>query len=333
METQEQPQQSKYLKAEGKTGIITKLEQKATMRGIIQMKNTNRPGRKIDEIAKEYRFNKMLMNSQPDGSREKYKSILSRIKKRAKAQIIKDLIISDDHMELFGFKNSDFSKEIIFRRFMIDFIISASEKDKFYIDAMREHAKGGHAVDFSFANDLRRKYNTLIDMDRNSMENEPSELKNRRYEEILQIFDLIYEELNLRNKEKAQRPNLCYFMLYDEKETNLNPGSADNNKEAIEDGERFKEKVYRLSKTNLMELIRIYRQANNIFFHNDIINERNTRKMEGNRKRYKAKRIFTPEETKGFIKLYKADGLNNKQVAEIIGCGLRTVERYSKQYS
>jgi hypothetical protein len=324
METKNQSPQSKYLNAEGKTGIITKLEQKATMRGIIQMKNTNRLDRKIDEIAKEYRFNIMLMNSQPDGSREKFKSILKRIKKRAKAQIIKDSVISDDHMELFGFKNSDFSKEIIFRRLMIEFIITAFESDKFFIDAIREHAKGGHAVDYSFANDLKRKKNRLIDLDRNSGEDEPSEVKDKRRKEILQISELVNEELNLRNKEKAQRPNLCYFILYDEI-----AGSSVNNITKEED-ERFKENVYRLSKTNLIELIRIYSKANNNFFLNDIIDERNTKKMEGNRKRYKPKRDFTAEETIEFVKLYKADGLKNRQIADIIGCSLRTVERYSK---
>ena len=52
--------------------------------------------------------------------------------------------------------------------------------------------------------------------------------------------------------------------------------------------------------------------------------------MKNNKKYYKVKRSFTPEETKGFVKIYKDAGFNHKQIAHEIGCGLRTVERYSK---
>jgi hypothetical protein len=323
MQVTTQSQQSKYLTAEGKTGIITEFNRKACWNSISQMNFSDLPGRVIDEIAKEYRFNLELMNCQPDGSKEKYKDILKKIKKHAKSQIIKDMVITENHMELFGFRNSDFSKQIKFRGLMIDYIIYGAEKDEFYKDAIREYAKSGHAVDYCFVTDLKRKYIHLIDLDRNPQKDEPESIKEYRHQEIREIFDLINEELNLRNKEKAERPNLCYFILYDESKT-LKPG-------LLEDNESFKEKVYKLSTSNLKELIRIYCKSNNDFYRKDIFTERNTRKMEANRKRYTAKKIFTLEETKGFVKLYKEDGLNNSQIAEIIGCSLRTVERYSKQ--
>lgn len=345
METSAQPPKSKLLYATGVNGIITDFNRKAFRNGVFQMKNSDKPGLRISELAGEYKYNLALMNSQPDGSKEKYKKILKKIKKDAKTQIIKDMEVNDAHMELFSFGNADFSRAITFRRLITDFIISAAEKDKFFKDAIREHAKAGHAVDYSFAYDLKRKMKYLLELDQDSLTNESESMKKSRRQEIYDISVLINEELNLRNKEKGRRPNLCYFILYHEERTlspefiekrnnsslELIPRQKDYNIIISEDDESFKEKVYNLSKTNLIELVHVYCNANNDFYKEDIELESKNKKMEANRKRYKKKRDFSAEETKGFVKLYKEDGRTNSQIAEIIGCSLRTVERYSKQ--
>lgn len=342
METSAHPPKSKF--ATGVNGIIPQFNRKSLRNGVFQMKYTDKPGLRINELATEYKFNLALMNSQAEGSKEKYKKLLKNIKKDAKKQIIKDMKVNDDHMELFGFSNADFSRAITFRRLITDFIISAAEKDEFFKDAIRQHAIEGHAVDYSFANDLKRKMKYLIDLEINPRNNESEFIRERRRQEIYEISVLINEELNLRNKEKSLRPNLCYFILYHEERTlspvfiekrnksnlELIPRQTDYNVIISEDDESFKAKVYNLSKTNLIDLVHVYCNANNDFYKEDIELESKNKKMEANRKRYKKKRDFTAEETRGFVKLYKEDNLTNSQIAEIVGCSLRTVERYSK---
>jgi len=344
MDITTQPQQNKYLTAEGKAGVVTKFKQSSFWRGNFQIKRTTVTGRKIDEIANAYINTQELINRQPDGTREKFKPILRRLKGRAKAQIIKDGVLNDDHLDLFCFRESDLSRDMVFRKLMIEFVIDGSTSGTFFKNAMRKHTKTGHLVDFSFANALIDKSNELIESDRHAPIEELPEEKYARHQSLIELSDLINDEINLRNKEKAQRANLCYFLLYDETLV-LKPEYIERCKTATEysapkqedyfialteDDNRFREKIKNLSKTNLIELIRICCNANNDFFKKEINKQRKTRKMIKNKKYYKGKRSFTPEETRGFVKIYKDAGLNHKQIAHEIGCGLRTVERYSK---
>jgi hypothetical protein len=345
MDITTQPQQNNYLTAEGKTGgVVTKFKRRSFWRGNFQIKRTTVTGRKIDEIANAYINTRELINRQPDGTREKFKHILRRLKGRAKAQIIKDGVLNDDHLDLFCFRESDLSKDMVFRNLMIEFVIDGSTSGTFFKNAMRMYAKTGHLVDFSFANALIAKSNELLESDRHAPIEELPEEKYARHQSLIELSDLINDEINLRNKEKAQRANLCYFLLYDEILA-LKPEYIERCKTATEysaptqedyviafkeDDNRLIEKIKNLSSTNLIELIRIYCHANNEFFKKEINKQRKTRKMINNKKYYKGKRSFTPEETKGFVKIYKDAGLNHKQIAHEIGCGLRTVERYSK---
>ena len=114
-----------------------------------------------------------------------------------------------------------------------------------------------------------------------------------RHQSLTELSDLIDDEINLRNKEKAQRANLCYFLLYDETPV-LKPEYIERCKTATEysppkqedyvtvlteDDNRLREKINNLSRSNLIELIRIYCKANNEFFKKEINEQRKTRKM------------------------------------------------------
>ena len=214
MDITTQPQQNNYLTAEGKAGVVTKFKQSSFWRGNFQIKRTTVTGRKIDEIVKAYINTQELINRQPDGTREKFNPILRRLKKQAKAQIIKDGVVNDDHLDIFYFRESELSRNMVFRNLMIEFVIDGSTSGTFLKNAMRKHAKTGHMVDFSFANALIDKSNELIESERHPPKEELSEEKYARHQSLTELSDLIDDEINLRNKEKAQRANLCYFLLY-----------------------------------------------------------------------------------------------------------------------
>lgn len=332
MQTLIQKQQPNYLTAKGKNGIITRIRIKLHLNKHIQ--RTEVTGRKIDDIALAYMNANDFINIQPVGTREKFKPILKRLKSQAKVQIIRDGILNDAHIDIFGFRLSDLSKKIQIRQLILGFINEALKSDPFFFQALERHAHNGKAVDYRFANDLIKKFNRLINKWRENVENESQYEKLRRQNEITELSDLINQELNDRNKEKAVRSNLCYFLLYDRttEEATLDDDSAtsirDDQVDSRANYTKLIGKIKNLSLNNMEELIQIYCKANNDFYKNEIAAMRSKKKNETNRKNYSPVKDFTPIEKWEFIRLYKEDGLKNKEIAKATGFPLRTVERY-----
>ena len=336
MEETNQSQESKHLTTEGENGIVTKLEKEARKNLFYKLNTNSGPGKDLQKICDTYIRAKTMADRQPEGTKEKFKDIIKRLKGRAKAKILKKGECDVNTMALFGFKQIDFPvRKILLRKYLIDFVLNALNSDEFFREAISKLSKTGHMVDYIKYREMTEQLTWLINADNDYSVNESAENLYERHREICEISDKVTAELNLQNKEKSRRPNLCYFLLADENGI-LNPDSSTMNSEEKETERVNSEvtlylisRIQNLSETNLIELIRIYCKANNEFYKTIIDEEKKSNKMKKNKDAYKRKRFFTPEDTRGLVRLYKDDGLSNKQIAKETGFKLRTVERYS----
>jgi hypothetical protein len=359
MQQKKRFQPASYKSAEGKPdGIVTKLIliSKFTR---VQIKTLEFESEQMERIAKAYRNIQKWIESQPDGTREKFKSTVNRVRFQAEAQMIKEGAVYPSHLDLFRFDRKTLMRKIALRRKLIDYLLKALS-EPFFIEYIRAESLQGYHVNYDKVTALKNEFEELLY--RNLIaESEPSqeqieEMLNQehtieeppdepltdqeRHRKLLELSGQIGDELNLRNKEKRKPENLCLFLLYNV-ESILSPRhkvkiiSSGNWSEPITDDydltftesiEGMKERISTLSRSNLIQLIRIFCEAHNDFYKDDISDERQINKMETNNKRPK-KKTFTAEEKQGFVALYKDDKITQKELAKQLGCSDRWVRK------
>ena len=364
------PTDNLYWIAESKNkneGIISHFKSKSSLSLITQIPRV--PGEKdyLFKLVKSYKYVSMLRNSNPDGTREKFKTVLNRIRYKAESLITKAESVDDDSFTTFNFNDRNFAKKRAFRKFITGFIMEYMTSNINLIEYFKKEAETGCRVSFEHANELieesnllcqppeiPRKWITIQDynvygeledyeklVDMELSDEEKKSLITTRTARLLELSDLINKEINLRNKQKSKRANLCYFILYDEnlvikpeykirliaEQTFSEPLPEEIIKTLTIDMERVKQRILDLSVTNLKELVRIICKVHNDKFKQEIIESRVIKKREMRNEAKPPKKDFTSAETKEFIKLYKADGLTQKQVAQAVGCNLSTVKR------
>jgi hypothetical protein len=357
MQKKQRFQPASYKTAEGKPdGIVTKFIKASKTSYNLQIERIPIESGRIKAIADSYRYILKWIDSQDEGTKEKFKSTRNRVKAQAESQIVKDGKVFDDHFELFHLDNTQLNRRIFLRKKLIEFCIEALNSP-FLLPAIRNEAKGGYMVDYSKATALIEEYDKLLRIETFSRKNwtqeqieqdreeNPTDIgaemtEQERHRKLLELSDKIGEELNLKNKEKGQRSNLCFFLLYDRMVT-ISEGynkriettgifSEPTPDELIinfvENEERFKEKLLDLSRTNLIEFIRIFCNAHNDFYSKEINQQRKANKMDNNDKRTK-KKAFTSDEKRELIDLYKSCKMTQKELARELDCNTRTVRR------
>lgn len=377
MQKKKRFQPASYKTAEGKPdGIVTKFKMLAKFTKV-QINDEPQESGRMKALADSYRNITKWIESQDDGTKEKFKTTKNRVRAQAEAQVVREEKIFYDYYELFRLDRKTLSRKIVLRRKLVNFALKELEQD-FLIEFIRSEAKKGIATDYSKAQKLIREYDELIyktTQDGEKIESieiikkalsyeeyqdlmnqehtieEPSDeptpppptppptlTKQEQHRKLLELADQISAEMNLRNKEKAQRSNLCFYLLYDAEEV-----LSDRHRKRVESEgkhsdirqddfdikftenlEGMKERIKSLSVTNLIEFIRIYCKAHNDFYFDNITIERNTNKMITNNDR-KKKKTFTAEEKQGFVNLYKDEKITQKELAKQLGCSDRWI--------
>lgn len=113
-------------------------------------------------------------------------------------------------------------------------------------------------------------------------------------------------------REKAKPENLCFYMLY----YPVKPF------EALPIEQNFESHIFRLRKSNLLVLIRLFCQINNDQYK---LEKDNTQKLKV--KMYIPTKEITATEKRELIQLGKAEGMKQKEVANSIPCSIKTVKR------
>lgn len=348
------------LTAEGKPdGIVTKIQLISNFTKA-QITETETEEGKIKAIADSYRNILKWIESQDDGTREKFKSTKNRVRFQAESQIIRDGAIFPNYYELFGITKKTLIRKIVLRKKLIEFAVKVLT-EPFFLPYIKAEALKGRHTDFSKFQELKREYEELLY--RNLItEAEPSqeaieELLNQehtieeppdnpltdqeRHRKLLELLDQIGEEINIRNKEKRKPENLCFFLLYDVEKTLsqryservkssgiwTEPTTDEYDITFTENIEGMKERILNLSRSNLIQLIRIYCNAHNDFYKDDISDERQINKANMNNER-KKKKTVTADEKRELIQMGKSDGMKQTEVAKQIPCSLRLVKDY-----
>jgi hypothetical protein len=348
-----------YKTAEGlPNGIVSKLELIAKFTRI-QIKEKETDDGKIKAIADSYRNILKWIESQPDGTREKFKSTKNRIRFQAEAQIVKDGTIFPEYYQLFGIDKKTLTRKIVFRKKLIEFIVKVLT-EPFMLPYMRADATKGKLTDYSKATALIQEFEKLIyeenprrvpltreqeeDLLKGEKLNDEPEYKpepltdQERNRQLLELTDQIGDEINLKNKEKRKPENLCYFLLYDVKPEILPAyyerikveGYSEVRPEEvklilIENPEKLRERISDLSRSNLIQLIRIYCEAHNNFYSKEINEQRTANKMETTKNR-QIKKVSATEK-RDLIQMGKSDGMKQTEVAKSLGCSIETVKR------
>ena len=350
-----------YKTAEGlPDGIVTKFIKASKTAFLLQIERTPIESGKIRGIANSYRYILKWIESQDEGTREKFKSTKNRVRFQAESQIIKDGKIFDDYFDLFHLDSVKLNRRMFLRKKLIEFAVKVLT-EPFLIPYIRSKALKGLHIDYSKVTALQNEFERLlyeenpqqIPLTREQEENilrgenlndepeyKPEPLsKQERHRKLLELTDQIGEEINIRNKEKRKPENLCYFLLYDVKEvvsakywdkaivegcSQIKPDDIEL--ELIENPEKLKERISDLSRSNLIQFIRIYCEAHNNFYKDKIYTERTTNKTNMNNER-KKKKAFTSDEKRGLIDLYKSCKITQKELARELDCDPRTVRR------
>ena len=225
-------QPASYKSAEGQPdGIVTKFIKASKTAYNQQIERMPIESGRIKAIANSYRYILKWIESQDEGTKEKFKSTRNRVKAQAESQIVKDGKVFDNHFELFHLDNTQLNRRIFLRKKLIEFCIEALNSP-FLLPFIRNEAKGGYMVDYSKATALIEEYDKLLRIETFSRKNWTQEeieadreenptdttaeiMEQERHRKLLELSDKIGEELNLKNKEKGQRSNLCFFLLYE----------------------------------------------------------------------------------------------------------------------